>query len=147
MIQKTWQRATSSSRQRVEWHARGADYDKVVQHITGMYRPITKWTGAQLKKLFRKAPQVWTYCSGSLTALEEYLREAQGDLEPHLSVSFSHPLWHLPMQLMRLWEHCGQCDAQLMRACPDMGALRDAIEGYRTAISFFASATMLAPIM
>lgn len=118
----SWKQATSSSRQDPAWRAAGFDFEKLVELVLSFKRPLTKYHGAQIGKIFMRQDALWNH---------ESLREALAGLKKDSQVS------HLVADLKTLWEALALVHQQVQKATPDMQALKDAVDAYRKTISTF----------
>ena len=145
----TWKLTKSyhSSRQPIDWLAKGADFAQYVKDELGIGKPITGRTGGQCAKLEGRVHKIWDKHKSILTALSDSLAECSTFLEQQLNRSFDDcPLEQIPHYLQLALEACRCCNNELSSAHPDIDALERSVAEYKQAVSFFSHPNMLRPL-
>jgi hypothetical protein len=128
-----WEQATGGSRQTKEWRQAGLDYQKIVEETLGgrsMRRPLTKYHGGQVEKLFR----------GQVTLLEHRLlsKGIAGLTQDKEAVQIVH-------ELRACLEALAVVHQQVSIARPDIEVLEVAVKNFKGSLLFFSSPATPAP--
>lgn len=142
-----WVKMGSTNRPPSSWVERGLDLDELVKLILGLWRPITGWTGGQLKKLFSGIDKIFEALEEPLARLQAELSEAQ----PLLEAAVLMPLTEAPpkdilTQIKKGIKALSACQKLLNDANPDPDALLREVQEYQDCIVFFQKQCMLQPM-